>query len=68
MRKKEICPQHYNLEKVLYCLDCNKAVCPICFYEDPIHTGHTKELAKLVEHQLPELNETEHRKIYFTCT
>ena len=35
-RKKDICKVH-ELEKVFYCENCAKAVCPVCFYEVEIH-------------------------------
>ena len=39
LKKKEICNLH-ALEKVLCCIDCSIAVCPVCFYEDERHRGH----------------------------
>ena len=33
----------HSIEKVLYCIDCAIAVCPMCFYEDEIHEKHDKK-------------------------
>ena len=47
-----MCSEHDGLEKIYYCNDCQVTVCPECFFDsEGSHTGHGKEIAKVVFEQ-----------------
>ena len=40
LKKKEVCAKH-SYDKGLYCVDCKIAVCPLCFFTEEKHKGHS---------------------------
>ena len=46
-KKKEMCETHLH-ERTIFCLDCKRAVCPICFYEGIDHKDHSKEVLEVL--------------------
>ena len=46
-RKKDVCKVH-RTDKIFYCQNCAKPVCPVCFYELDMHQGHQKRMLEEV--------------------
>ena len=61
-RKKDVCKVH-RTDKIFYCIDCAKPVCPVCFYELEEHRGHQKKMLEEVFEEKKDSLSTQLQKL-----